>query len=144
MLFFFYLESPPLRSSRKKLSFAFLEIRRLFLPLDFFNLATNRSIREDFMTSQNFRTAEEKDNYYAELKTAAESGWDFSSRWFVLEGTNKGNYCHFSIISRAIEPLCLYFSCVAERDVEQNKRITARVLRARMRRLRLSDKTTLS
>lgn len=51
--------------------------------------------REDYLTSQIFRTAEEKDNYYAELKTAAESGWDFSSRWFILDGTNKGK-CYFS------------------------------------------------
>ncbi|XP_033213513.1 trehalase-like isoform X2 [Belonocnema kinseyi] len=49
------------------------------------------SYREDYLTSQSFRTAEEKDSYYAELKTAAESGWDFSSRWFILDGTNKGN-----------------------------------------------------
>ncbi|CAK9825716.1 unnamed protein product [Anthophora retusa] len=49
------------------------------------------SYKEDYLTSQSFRTAEEKDNYYAELKTAAESGWDFSSRWFILDGTNKGN-----------------------------------------------------
>ncbi|XP_076675523.1 trehalase isoform X2 [Andrena cerasifolii] len=49
------------------------------------------SYKEDYLTSQSFRTAEEKDNYYAELKTAAESGWDFSSRWFIFDGTNKGN-----------------------------------------------------
>ncbi|XP_026671283.1 trehalase isoform X4 [Ceratina calcarata] len=49
------------------------------------------SYKEDYLTSQSFRTPEEKDNYYAELKTAAESGWDFSSRWFILDGTNKGN-----------------------------------------------------
>ncbi|XP_014211722.1 trehalase isoform X2 [Copidosoma floridanum] len=49
------------------------------------------SYKEDYLTSQSFRTLEEKDNYYAELKTAAETGWDFSSRWFILNGTNKGN-----------------------------------------------------
>ncbi|KAK0074505.1 hypothetical protein PV325_008247 [Microctonus aethiopoides] len=49
------------------------------------------SYSEDYMTSQSFRTNEEKDNYYMELKTAAESGWDFSSRWFITNGTNKGN-----------------------------------------------------
>jgi len=59
-------------------------------------------VREDYLTSQSFRTTEEKDNYYAELKTAAESGWDFSSRWFIHEGTNKGNY-HFLIASRAMK-----------------------------------------
>nr|AUX15124.1 membrane-bound trehalase [Sogatella furcifera] len=49
------------------------------------------SYREDFSSAQVFRTEAEKENYYGELKTAAESGWDFSSRWFVLNGTNKGN-----------------------------------------------------
>lgn len=60
------------------------------------------TIREDYLTSQSFRTDEEKDNYYSELKTAAESGWDFSSRWFVNEGTNKGNY-HSLIVPSAME-----------------------------------------
>ena len=64
----------------------FLEIN-VFIRLFFKFLC-----REDYLTSQSFRTAEERDNYYAELKTAAESGWDFSSRWFILDGTNKGNY----------------------------------------------------
>jgi len=59
-------------------------------------------IREDYLTSQSFRTAEEKDDYYAELKTAAESGWDFSSRWFIHEGTNQGNYRSL-IVSRAMK-----------------------------------------
>ena len=46
--------------------------------------------REDVLTSQSFRTNEDKENYWSELKTAAETGWDFSSRWFILDGTNKG------------------------------------------------------
>ncbi|XP_050451168.1 trehalase isoform X5 [Cataglyphis hispanica] len=63
------------------------------------------SYKEDYLTSESFRTAEEKDNYYSELKTAAESGWDFSSRWFVHEGTNKGNLTHLKI--RSIIPVDL-------------------------------------
>ncbi|XP_014478596.1 PREDICTED: trehalase-like isoform X3 [Dinoponera quadriceps] len=63
------------------------------------------SYKEDFLTSQSFRTAEEKDNYYSELKTAAESGWDFSSRWFVHEGTNKGNLTNLK--TRSIIPVDL-------------------------------------
>ncbi|XP_032681219.1 trehalase isoform X4 [Odontomachus brunneus] len=63
------------------------------------------SYKEDYLTSQSFRTAEEKDNYYSELKTAAESGWDFSSRWFVHEGTNKGNLTNLKI--RSIIPVDL-------------------------------------
>ncbi|XP_019696678.1 trehalase isoform X2 [Harpegnathos saltator] len=63
------------------------------------------SYKEDYLTGQSFRTTEEKDNYYAELKTAAESGWDFSSRWFVYEGTNKGNLTNLK--TRSIIPVDL-------------------------------------
>jgi alpha,alpha-trehalase len=48
--------------------------------------------REDVTTAQDaFHTDEEKEAYYSELKAAAESGWDFSSRWFIQNATNKGN-----------------------------------------------------
>lgn len=46
--------------------------------------------REDIVSAEVFKSDEDKENYYRELKTAAESGWDFSSRWFILNGTNKG------------------------------------------------------
>lgn len=46
--------------------------------------------REDILSAQTFKTDNEKENYYSELKAAAESGWDFSSRWFITNGTNKG------------------------------------------------------
>ena len=49
------------------------------------------------MNAEIFKTDAEKENYYAELKTAAESGWDFSSRWFILNGTNKGTMISLSI-----------------------------------------------
>nr|CAD7196476.1 unnamed protein product [Timema douglasi] len=48
------------------------------------------STREDFQSAKIFRTEGEKEAYYSELKAAAESGWDFSSRWFILNATNKG------------------------------------------------------
>ncbi|XP_057324477.1 trehalase-like isoform X2 [Microplitis mediator] len=48
------------------------------------------SYREDYMAAENLHN-EDKNDYYKELKSAAESGWDFSSRWFILDGTNKGN-----------------------------------------------------
>lgn len=47
--------------------------------------------REDIQSAEIFKSEDEKENYYRELKSAAESGWDFSSRWFILNGTNKGN-----------------------------------------------------
>uniref|UniRef100_A0A1B6EEF7 Trehalase n=2 Tax=Clastoptera arizonana TaxID=38151 RepID=A0A1B6EEF7_9HEMI len=48
------------------------------------------SYREDIEHSEIFKTDEEKEDFYTELKAAAESGWDFSSRWFITNGTNKG------------------------------------------------------
>ncbi|XP_078048577.1 trehalase isoform X2 [Augochlora pura] len=63
------------------------------------------SYKEDYLTSQSFRTTEEKENYYSELKTAAESGWDFSTRWFILDGTNKGNLTNLK--TRSIIPVDL-------------------------------------
>lgn len=48
--------------------------------------------REDILSAQTFKTDNDKENYYSELKAAAESGWDFSSRWFILNGTNKGEH----------------------------------------------------
>lgn len=41
---------------------------------------------------RHFDTPEKKEELYAELKAAAESGWDFSTRWFILNGTNKGKH----------------------------------------------------
>lgn len=60
------------------------------------------------MTSQSFRTMEEKDNYWSELKTAAETGWDFSTRWFILDGTNKGTsmlFVHYIFLSFTHTPV---------------------------------------
>jgi alpha,alpha-trehalase len=47
--------------------------------------------REDVSSAEEaFHTDEEREAYYSELKAAAESGWDFSSRWFIQNATNKG------------------------------------------------------
>ncbi|KAL3289895.1 hypothetical protein HHI36_023284 [Cryptolaemus montrouzieri] len=48
---------------------------------------------------------EKKEAFYSELKAAAESGWDFSSRWFILNGTHNGNLTH--IKTRSIIPVDL-------------------------------------
>jgi alpha,alpha-trehalase len=49
--------------------------------------------REDVSSAEEaFHTDEEKEAYYSELKAAAESGWDFSSRWFIQNATNKGEH----------------------------------------------------
>nr|XP_018904596.1 PREDICTED: trehalase-like isoform X2 [Bemisia tabaci] len=39
------------------------------------------SFKEDFTLASNLTSDEERTNLYIELKTAAETGWDFSQRW---------------------------------------------------------------
>lgn len=56
------------------------------------------SYREDVYSAQWLQTEEEKNNYYSELKTAAESGWDFSTRWFInANGSASGNLTNTKI-----------------------------------------------
>ena len=47
---------------------------------------------EDYNLVRNFAEEKEdaKNEIYWELKTGAESGWDYSTRWFVSNGTNQG------------------------------------------------------
>lgn len=64
------------------------------------------SYSEDIETSASFATPEAKEDHYSELKSAAESGMDFSSRWFINEnGTNIGNLT--DIKTRSIVPVDL-------------------------------------
>uniref|UniRef100_A0A224X931 Trehalase n=1 Tax=Panstrongylus lignarius TaxID=156445 RepID=A0A224X931_9HEMI len=56
------------------------------------------SYREDVESAQFINKAEDKDRFYSELKSAAESGLDFSSRWFINDqGTNQGNLTDLKI-----------------------------------------------
>uniref|UniRef100_A0A0P4WH41 Trehalase n=4 Tax=Scylla TaxID=6760 RepID=A0A0P4WH41_SCYOL len=48
------------------------------------------SYREDYALAQDLATEEEKQQLYVELKSGAESGWDYSTRWFVNNETNNG------------------------------------------------------
>ncbi|XP_046406587.1 trehalase isoform X1 [Ischnura elegans] len=63
------------------------------------------SYREDIHSASTFKTQQEKEDHYSELKAAAESGWDFSTRWFVLNATNKGNLTNLK--TRSIVPVDL-------------------------------------
>ncbi|CAG7834099.1 unnamed protein product [Allacma fusca] len=50
------------------------------------------SYREDFYLAETLHTKAEKDELFINLKSGAESGWDFSSRWFVSdEAFSAGN-----------------------------------------------------
>uniref|UniRef100_A0A1B6DB06 Trehalase n=2 Tax=Clastoptera arizonana TaxID=38151 RepID=A0A1B6DB06_9HEMI len=57
------------------------------------------SYREDLETAAHFVTEEERNECYIKLKSAAESGFDFSTRWFIKDGTNKGNLSYIETTS---------------------------------------------
>jgi neutral trehalase len=48
------------------------------------------SCSEDYNHAEILPSEKEKEDLYVNLKSAAESGWDFSSRWFISNGTNNG------------------------------------------------------
>jgi len=47
------------------------------------------SCSEDYLNAQTL-PPEDVQDFYINIKSAAESGWDFSSRWFIANGTNEG------------------------------------------------------
>lgn len=63
------------------------------------------SYYEDRETGDSFATDIDKENHYSEMKAAAESGMDFSSRWFINNGTNNGTL--IDLKCRSIVPVDL-------------------------------------
>ena len=55
------------------------------------NVLLHCFFREDLHSAVMAANVDEKQERYTSIKTAAESGWDFSTRWFILNGENKGN-----------------------------------------------------
>lgn len=49
------------------------------------------SYLEDILTAKDLESDQEKEDMWSELKAGAESGMDFSSRWFIKNGTNDGD-----------------------------------------------------
>lgn len=50
------------------------------------------SYYEDYTNAQYLRNGKDPTEFYIDIKSAAESGWDFSSRWFLgPDGDNSGN-----------------------------------------------------
>ncbi|XP_047117343.1 trehalase-like [Schistocerca piceifrons] len=49
------------------------------------------SYTDDIETAQYASTNEARENIYHQIKSGAESGWDFSGRWFIKDKTNAGN-----------------------------------------------------
>lgn len=52
--------------------------------------------REDYEAASNLDTGNRQE-FYINTKSGAESGWDFSSRWYIVDdGTNDGNLSHIN------------------------------------------------
>lgn len=75
--------------------------------------ARPESYSEDVEGASIFKDEEKKENFYSELKAAAESGWDFSSRWFITNATNKGRLLKINIV-------CYFFLCFRQFDQYKN------------------------
>lgn len=78
------------------------KLARYFAPS---NGPRPESYSEDYNSAAFLPTQIEKEDLYMDLKSAAESGWDFSSRWFINDKTNQGNIS--SIHTRYIIPVDL-------------------------------------
>ncbi|XP_076032352.1 trehalase-like [Oratosquilla oratoria] len=56
------------------------------------------SYREDYELAESLPAQEEED-LYVQLKSGAESGWDYSTRWFVNNNTNEGSLKDLNVTS---------------------------------------------
>lgn len=68
-----------------------------------FNGPRPESYYEDYETAKHFKTDLRKKQFYSEINGGAESGFDFTSRWFIKNGTNEGQL--FDIQARSIIPV---------------------------------------
>ena len=59
----------------------------------------------DVTFAQSFKNGTERLRLFSELKSMGESGWDFSSRWFIADGEHTNNMTDSNILS--IAPVCL-------------------------------------
>lgn len=63
------------------------------------------SYYEDYQMAIHMKTENEKLQFYSDINAGAESGMDFSSRWFIKNGTNEGQL--IDIKARSIVPVDL-------------------------------------
>ena len=49
------------------------------------------SYREDVEFAESFETETEREDFYYHMKAGAESGWDYSTRWFINKNVKKKN-----------------------------------------------------
>lgn len=55
------------------------------------------------LTANHLATDEEKQHLYWDIKSAAATGWDFSSRWVIHDGTNGGKHATRGSTARRLD-----------------------------------------
>lgn len=70
---------------------------------DIVNGPRPESYAEDVQTAKHFQTESEKSQFYVQINAGAETGMDFSSRWFESNGTDAGELN--DIQTRSIVPV---------------------------------------
>lgn len=62
------------------------------------------SYKEDYFTAEFFDNEDDKEDFYSEMKAGAESGMDFTSRWFISKSGKNDGLLH-DIKTRSIIPV---------------------------------------
>lgn len=90
------------------------------------------SYREDYLTASYWENEAKRKETYIDLKSGAESGWDFSARWIFDEyGGNVANLSH--IETRRVVPVDLNaYLCGAYRDIAYLYSILGNVVQKRI------------
>lgn len=64
----------------------------------------NRVYSEDYDVAKQFNTEEEKNDFYLRIKSGAETGWDFSSKWFITaNGSFQGEYLKSQVNAKNLD-----------------------------------------
>jgi Neutral trehalase len=72
-----------------------LEIPFRYLSIDSILFHSILFPREDYELAMNLTSEAQKNQLYNNLKATAESGWDFTSRYFNKDGTDNGKLIFF-------------------------------------------------
>ncbi|KAJ0176989.1 hypothetical protein K1T71_006998 [Dendrolimus kikuchii] len=103
---------------------SFEKDEKLYTLLRYYSLSAGprpESYFEDYENAQKFDNQNDHTDFYINIKSAAESGWDFSSRWFISsDGDNNGNLTNIrttsiipvdlnSIFANALDNLAYFY-----------------------------------
>jgi len=100
--------------------------RRKSEPNQWYDNGSSRSLllyREDYEVAEQYETEEDKNDFYTRIKSGAETGWDFSSRWFIAaNGSNRGMHLYTCYGVYVWHGIRLYYTiCHLPKRVKKNR-----------------------